>query len=436
MTTDNSQGRVVLTHGRSLMALAAAWSLGRRGVEVIGADDAPMNALTFSRYATDAFLYDSPDLDQGKFVDSLAARVAQHAPEDPTRPYLVIPMHRYTGVLARERHRFEPRARVAVPPYEAIEATNAKHRLVETVERYGVEAPASRVVRSVEEARDVNLDEPVIVKPSVSHGGRGLQKVKRRQDLEEAVAFAIDTCVLKTAVIQEAVEGEDYCLTALCAEGRIAISMAYLNVETWPSDGGFGLMRETVPVGPMPAIAEKLTRPLNWHGIIQLDFRWTGRAEDTPKLIEVNPRFFGGLFQAIDSGVDYPWLLYRLFADGVVEEQPEIAIGHQTRVPVLWLASLAHDLVPGKFERLGEAFEAARAVAGEDGIWPAIKDFSERLGEEKPQDDKRLAERLKAAAQARPELFSTDDPFAGLGVLYVLGSLVRYGRLPVEMTRK
>ena len=40
-------GRVILTYGRSLMALVIARSLAQRGVEIIGCDDVDLTVLSF-----------------------------------------------------------------------------------------------------------------------------------------------------------------------------------------------------------------------------------------------------------------------------------------------------------------------------------------------------------------------------------------------------
>ena len=43
---------------------------------------------------------------------------------------------------------------------------------------------------------------------------------------------------------------------------------------------------------------------------------------------------------------------------------------------------------------------------------------------------------MEDADEAQVELFSSRDPFASLGVLFVLASLVRHGKLPPELTYK
>ena len=46
-----------------------------------------------------------------------------------------------------------------------------------------------------------------------------------------------------------------------------------------------------------------------------------------PKLIEVNPRFWGSLQAAIVAGVDFPYLLYRLVIEGDIKPKLRYRIG-------------------------------------------------------------------------------------------------------------
>ncbi|MDD3856814.1 MAG: ATP-grasp domain-containing protein, partial [Methanoculleus sp.] len=61
------------------------------------------------------------------------------------------------------------------------------------------------------------------------------------------------------------------------------------------------------------------------------------------KLMEVNPRFWGSLHLSILSGVDFPYLLYRMLMDGDVEPVPDYQEGVQCRwlLPgdILWYLS-------------------------------------------------------------------------------------------------
>jgi predicted ATP-grasp superfamily ATP-dependent carboligase len=60
----------------------------------------------------------------------------------------------------------------------------------------------------------------------------------------------------------------------------------------------------------MQAAAAKLLGAADWTGPAMVEFRVSDAG--TPYLMEVNGRFWGSLQLAIDCGVDFPWLLYRI----------------------------------------------------------------------------------------------------------------------------
>ena len=51
-----------------------------------------------------------------------------------------------------------------------------------------------------------------------------------------------------------------------------------------------------------------------------------------PVLIEVNPRFWGSINQAIASGVDFPYLLYKMTIDGDIKPVLTYELGVKTRI--------------------------------------------------------------------------------------------------------
>ena len=94
-------------------------------------------------------------------------------------------------------------------------------------------------------------------------------------------------------------------------------------------------MRETIEAPEMERVAAELMGSLGWHGVAELDFRWEGTLEAQPHLIEVNPRFFGGLIQSVESGWDYPWLLFQLAVKGYIEPVKETRTDVRTETPIL-----------------------------------------------------------------------------------------------------
>jgi len=69
---------------------------------------------------------------------------------------------------------------------------------------------------------------------------------------------------------------------------------------------------------------------LQWHGIAEVEFRLDSR-DGVPKLMEINPRFWGSLCVAMAAGVDFPYLLYRIAVDGDVNSVSSYRVGVKGR---------------------------------------------------------------------------------------------------------
>jgi predicted ATP-grasp superfamily ATP-dependent carboligase len=275
---------------------------------------------------------------------------------------------------------------------------------------------------------------PLIVKPAWGVGGRGVRRIDDAGGLEEAMDEARSSG--ETLLIQELVPGEDYCLTALFDRGALKASAAYHNLSQYPRGAGAGVLRETVADLPFVEPAKALFGPLGWTGVAEIDFRWDGAAE--PRLIEVNPRFWAGLFHTVESGVDFPWMLYELVVTGEVSTPASAILGQRTKVAGLYLLSAIQEVADSD-----EAFAAARgawAAAAQKfqsgRLLDAARDLA-RASAEGPADMARAAgalrTALRSARNAPNELFRSDDPLVSLGALFIVASLLRHGRLPPEL---
>lgn len=435
-----TSARVIVMYGRSLMSLVIAHSLGKRGIEVIGCDDVDLTVLSFSRYVRKTFVHAPVELDSETFVDDLIARIRKHTPQD-ARPYVLMPVFRETEIIARYRDRFEPYITVAAPPFEAIQAVHPKDTLFHTATRLGVPVPGTWQPASPPEL-DAAIDQmqfPVLIKPPDQVGGRGIETCHTAAKLRERwKRYRVDR--YGPALVQQLVPGEDYCLTVLFERGVLRGSMAYRNLQKFPTDSGAGIVRETVDDSRFLDIARQLLGPLGWNGIAELDFRWDGTADMQPLLLEVNPRFWAGLFQSVESGIDFPWLLYQLTVTGHAPEPAVIEIGKRTKIPGLWLLGAIRDATAGEshFETLRRAWrEAWQKIENKQ-----VRDAFQLLGRslEDKASFRETAATLRAiihnGRSAKNDLFYRDDPFIVLGVMFILASLIRHRKLPPEISNR
>lgn len=430
-----SPGRVIITFARSWQALAAVRSLGRRGVEVITGDEIEITPGACSRHAVDNFVYPSPEADPEGFLDALEEAIERFRPPADT-PYVLLPVHRETYLIARHRRRFAGKVAMALPPEGLIDKVRDKGRLVELAGELGIETPRTWLPENageLEGERD-RIEFPVLVKVRSGVAGVGIEKVERKEDLVpvfERLAATVGEGE-EPPIVQQLAPGDDYCVSALFDRGRPRAVLTYRNLRSI-YEGAPGAVRRTVAAEVPERVTRRLLAGLDWHGIAEVDFLWTGDEEDPAYLIEINPRLFGGLFQAIASNVDYPWMLFRLALGEEVEAPVEIDLEVATEAPVLgFLATLreAAESATG-WERFEAAWKdanhhLANAELGR-GLGTLLKGLSpvEDVEERMAALGRLLDEREHTVSQ----LLAGDDPRAAIGLLYPLLVFWRRGKI-------
>lgn len=434
-------GRAIITYSRGWQTLVATRSLGLRGVEVITADEYPMTPASFSRFSVDRFEYPNVTNEPERFLDVLEENVVKHKPGDG-RPYVLMPIHKETYLIARNRERFEPHITVPLPRIEDIERVHNKGTLAAMAMDSGLSVPETWLPETRDEFETMaeSIPLPAFVKLRESAAGVGVQKVKTLEELEATFHEFVDHFRLKDRnlpIIQQAVPGEDYCVTTLFDHGKLLACMTYHNLRAFPAEKGAGVLRETVDAPAMEQVAKDLLGPMGWHGVAQLDFRWDGTPEGRPYLIEVNPRFWGGLIQAVESGWDYPWMLYSLAAHGKVEAVEDGRYDVRTETPFLAFLATLQDIAENShgMTALSEACKAGQKEFLEGSKRAGIKNFlrDARAAVSFTTRLKDAQAMLKVHEDNIYDVLSRNDPLPALGVLYPLAVFLRHGKVNMEL---
>ncbi len=441
MSRDRKAGKAIVTFARGWQSLVAVRSLGKRGVEVITGDEYAMTAASFSKYSKANFRYPNPTSEPEAFLDTLEKVILEHKPEDPDTPYVLLPIHKETYLIAQHRERFEPHIKVPIPQIEQIRQVHNKGTMAAYAIELGLPVPKTWFCDNLDrlDAIGEEVELPAFLKLREAASGVGIKKVKTLDELKETFREFVEHFSLKPKdypIIQQAVPGDDYCVATLFNQGKLAASMAYRGLRAFPAERGATVMRETVEAPAMEEVCSRLLGSLGWHGIAEIDFRWEG-GDSTPSLIEVNPRFFGGLIQSVESGWDFPWLLFEMAVKGEIEPVRETRGDIRTETPILaFLATLqeitdnkqAMTSLKGSWEQAKQQFRTGSKRQGLRSLFHGLKDYFDP----KPRIDKarRLLEDHKDNIY---DVLSADDPMAALGVLYPLAVFMKHGKVNLEL---
>jgi predicted ATP-grasp superfamily ATP-dependent carboligase len=267
-------------------AVAAVRSLGRRGVRVVACETTALAPGLLSRYAWRRVVHPPLSLDRAGFLDAL---------EDACRrfqPSTILAMEEETLLaILDERERFESLG-VRLPYASAgtIRRFSDKLWTLERARSLGIETPRTWLAPA-------EASGPLVVKPRRGSGAYGVRYVNTAEAAREG------------ELIQERLRGDGLGVSLLYSEdARLVASFTHRRLREWPSTGGASTLRESAHA---PEIEEQSRRLLESEGFVgpaMVEWKVDHR-DGRPKLLEVNPRFWGSLALAIRAGVDFPWLL-------------------------------------------------------------------------------------------------------------------------------
>jgi predicted ATP-grasp superfamily ATP-dependent carboligase len=230
-------------------------------------------------------------------------------------------------VLALSAARDAIAAAVPYPPHAVLRRALDKLQLTRAAERAGL-----RVPRTAEDPADLPAT-PVVVKERI-HGDLAAGGPARTTGTDIAGdrdAARAGLAALATGggagFVQEIVRGRLVALTVLCDRGpRLVARVQQEALRVWPGDAGTSARARTVRIDEeLAAGVERLLSDLGWFGLAQLQFLAT--PGETPRLIDLNPRFYGSLALAVAAGVNLPALWARLATGRAVPARSDAAAG-------------------------------------------------------------------------------------------------------------
>lgn len=318
---------VIVTNARNRIAYNVVRSLGQKGVAVYAADFVPCSMSFLSRYVNGHFVYPSPFREPEGFLQCLISWIQRVKAE------VLIPVFEETFLVAKHKERFSPHVSMVLPDYAQILIAHNKDRWERIANRLGIPVPASYSPDDLRHggARSRHVRYPVLIKPKQGGGAWGIREVASPETLEELLAqTSWNDKPWERFFIQEKIPGDTHCVAALFNKGELRAKVAYRQLRDYPATGGQATLRVSLRSEKAEGYLQRLLEELGWHGPCQADFI-IDKNSGLPYLIDINPRLWGSLAQAIASGVDFPYLIYRLAKDGDVAPITTFKTGVVTR---------------------------------------------------------------------------------------------------------
>lgn len=324
--------RVIVTDADDKKGLAIVRALGKRGVETCLVGGSRWDMALYSRYTGRRVMCPNPAKDFEGYCGFMLDFVAKN------RYDCMLTASDYT-CLAASKHKseFGKYVKSPVPDYDTARLARDKLAMTRLAEKLGIGTPKTYAPETREELEQAaaEIGYPCVVKYRKGTGAIGIRYPQTQAELMEMAyhpkrpdAVFEDLAPL----VQEYIPGDIHDVCTVFANGEPRAALTHVRVKTWPESGGRGIVDQTTDEPELRDAGVRLLREIRWHGPAQVEFKHDTR-DGRYKLMEINARFWGGIDEMIQLGIDVAWMSAQIAVEGDCEPQFDYPIGRIYRWP-------------------------------------------------------------------------------------------------------
>ena len=103
--------------------------------------------------------------------------------------------------------------------------------------------------------------------------------------------------------IQEFISGQGAGYFALYDKGQLKQEFMHLRLREYPVEGGASCCAESIDNQQLRGYGQRILSAANWHGVAMVEFKFDAKGE--PRLLEVNPKFWGSYDLCVAANADF-----------------------------------------------------------------------------------------------------------------------------------
>lgn len=313
MTAKETSEAVLIPTGRMMKSYGCIRSLSKHGIETIVASEEEWIPHFSSRYTSERIRLPAYWDDIVAYKDALVDIASR--PEVKT----IVPVRECdVYVFAKYEREFDEHVSILSPSLGTLERTHDRLQLATEAEAAGVpHAETAKLSEADGWDRDAVIKTRFNILTDHYIDSRDAGTAEEISDVvflrgEDAPDLdELETRMRHEPIIQAFIPEEKkhlYC--ALWEDGEPLVTYQHRQIRKVSWVGGGGVYRESVHNEEVDAVAKKLLSHLNWDGYACIEYlkdRETGEW----KFLEINPRVWLSLPEAVRAGVDFPYYYWR-----------------------------------------------------------------------------------------------------------------------------
>lgn len=290
-------------------ALPVLASLHRHGVPITAATPRRLSLGYFSRYPRRRLISPDPNSAPEAFVEWVERQV-----RGGDFPVTIVCGEAATFLIASTRDRLAPFTRIPLVDQATFMTCRDKALTMKAASRLGVPIPRTwypedEGIESV--ARSIPAW-PVVLKPTISNGARGISYPKDETELlreHRATRERYGPCIVQEFIPPGGMQYKAELLMGPAS--RPLAAGVYDKPRYYPPRGGSSTLNSTVDRPDILEVATRFLTGIGWFGMGDCDFIVDPR-DGSARLMEVNPRFTRSIKILVEAGLDFPRMLYQL----------------------------------------------------------------------------------------------------------------------------
>jgi len=306
---------VLLTYGWVRSSYNALRNLKKHDLQVFVSDSSCIGMSQFSRFSSGFKKYTSHYENENKFISDILEICSSQ------KIKLILPSHNETEIIARHRYKFSDDLVAIIPDESHCRMFNNKSDAYDYVSSIAVPVP-DRIKYAdpnlVSQLLKNKTIERTVIKLLTGNSSKGVFYGKDPEHTQFLVKELIKKYKLvpsRYPQIEEYVEGEGYGCSVLYSKGKFIAHFTHRRLRDKIETGGTSTFREAAVHEGIEAATKTIFNSLGWNGLAMCEFKVcpeTGRFW----FIEVNPRMWGSISLAIESGVQFPYLAWLCASQG------------------------------------------------------------------------------------------------------------------------
>ncbi|OFZ79468.1 MAG: hypothetical protein A2583_03450 [Bdellovibrionales bacterium RIFOXYD1_FULL_53_11] len=313
-TVKNAQKhQAIVTDGLWRKSLSTVRSLGKAGFEVHVMGGSSLTTSFWSKHASTRTVSPLASQDPAGFGSALTGLISKISLACPGARPVLFPMEDPSlRWVAANRSQLEKISHFLLPTDYALQSAFDKGITMKVAREAGLPCPRTWEPSSAEEFIRIAQSQPedrFVIKPRSGTGSSGI-KYGERATAEELRAHwkKHGSCIIQERIPRQ---GTGVGVSLLFdRESRCRAIFTHKRLREYPHSGGPSTDRMSVHMPELEVMSIELMKRISWRGIAMVEWKIDPR-DGRPRLMEINPRFWGSLELAVRAGVDFPALYAR-----------------------------------------------------------------------------------------------------------------------------